>query len=109
MLLTKEQDDKYVKNTIGYILFETEDFASIESHFLTSISKNLPNRKKLMIVLKKIARLTQKEINSQLVLLASNYLTFDEWTDSKQRKFLGITIRAFIEENYKDFFWTSYI
>ena len=81
--LTIEQENDFVKNTIGFILFETEDFASIESPFLTSISKKLPNRKKSLIALKNLARQTQKEIATQLASSSRIDQSFGKWQHYK--------------------------
>lgn len=37
-------------------------------------------------------------------LAFASSLTFDEWTDKRRRKFIGITIRSLIDGNYEDFF-----
>lgn len=38
------------------------------------------------------------------MLSSVNSITFDEWNSKRNQKFLGITIRALIDGNYKDFF-----
>lgn len=75
----------------------------IESIFLSNISKNVSNRKKLLVSLENITRGTQKEIKNIIQSSSCNCLSFDEWTDLKNRPFLGIKVKRFICGNYRDF------
>ena len=102
--LTEKREEKIVNNMVGFILFETNTFQSIESSFLSDISEKMPNKSKLVKILKNISQMTQKEIKKKLAYSACNCLSFDEWTDLRNRKFLGVTIRSFINMKYEDFF-----
>lgn len=103
-LLDGEQEKIFIKNIVFFILFETNSFISIESPFLSNICSSLPNREKLTKILEKISKHIRNEIASELLHSSCNYITFDEWNDKKNRKFLGITVRAYIEGQYKDYF-----
>lgn len=103
-IIGEEQNKLFIKNITFFILFETNSFRSIESLFLKNISRELPSRERITLALKNIANYTRREIKSLISISKANYLTFDQWTDSKNRDFLGITIRSYINKNYKDFF-----
>lgn len=101
-------DDKqqkiFIKNIVAFVLFENNSFLSIESSFLKNISDAIPNRQKLTKILSRVAKYTRSEIKNKLINSTANYLTFDEWTDSRNRSYLGITIRSYISKKYHDFF-----
>lgn len=99
-----EQEQNIIKNIVGFILFETESFISIESSLLKKITPNMPNNEKLLIVLNKLSKAVSKEISDILAFSSCNSLTFDGWTDHRKRSFLGITIRCYVQKEYKDFF-----
>ena len=45
----------------------------------------------------------QKEIKNILTCSSCNCITFDEWKDMKNRKYLGLNVRSFIDGSYRDF------
>ena len=73
---------------------------------ITSILKNitneLPSRESIVIALSNIAKFTRNEIKSQLAISSANYITFDQWSDPRNREYLGITIRSYIHGKYYD-------
>lgn len=101
---SQEQKKIFLKNITAFILFENNSFKSIESKFLKNITNELPSREKITIALSNIAKFTRNEIKSQLAISSANYLTFDQWSDPKNREYLGITIRSYIHGKYYDFF-----
>lgn len=101
---TDKQKKVFIKNIVAFVLFENNSFKSIESSFLKNISNDIPNRQQLTKILTKVANFTRGEIKNTLLNSTANYLTFDEWTDSRNRSYLGITIRSYIDKKYHDFF-----
>ena len=102
----QEQKKLFLKNITAFILFENNSFKSIESKFLKNITNELPSRESIVIALSNIAKFTRNEIKSQLAISSANYITFDQWSDPRNREYLGITIRSYIHGKYYDFFWT---
>lgn len=103
-LLTQEQESRLVKNLVGFILIDVGSFNSIECIFLENFSDMIPKREQIVIALENISKDTQNEITQLLMLSSANSITFDEWNDKRNRKYLGITMRALIDGNYMDFF-----
>ena len=95
---------KIVKNMVGFILLDTDTFQTIENTFLNNITEDLPTKSKLIEILNNFSKMIQKEIKQLLLISSCNCLSFDEWSDLKNRKFLGITIRSLIDGMYCDFF-----
>lgn len=103
--LTEDQQNRLIKNLIGFILFDAGSFQLIESSFLENISLSIPKREKVVIALENISKDTQNEIMHLIQLSSANSITFNEWTDKRERKYLGITIRSLIDGTYQDFFF----
>lgn len=103
-LLTKKQEDTIIKNIIGFIIFETNTFSLIESPFLHNIVKNIPSKNKFLLAMKNLSNATQREISNQILFSMFSCLAFDEWTDMRNRPFLGINIRSLINGTFRDFF-----
>lgn len=102
--MTDNYEKLFIRNIIGFVLLEANSFSAIESKFLRNLCDQLPSKKKILIALKNLSLGTQKEIRNLLICSSCNCLTFDEWTDLKNRKFLGINVRSFIDREYHDFF-----
>lgn len=62
------------------------------------------SKEKLVLALSNISKYTRQEIKSNLLYSSANYITFDQWTDHKNREFLSLTIRAYIKKKYSDYF-----
>lgn len=103
-ILTEDQENRIIKNLIGFVLFDAGSFQLIESQFLPNISDSIPKREKIVIALENISKDTQNEITHIMKFSSANSITFDEWTDKRERKYLGITIRSFIIGDYSDYF-----
>lgn len=103
-MLAEDQENKIIRNLIGFVLFDAGSFQLIESQFLSNILDSIPKREKIVVALENISKDTQNEITQLLKLSSANSITFDEWTDKRERKYLGITIRSFIEGDYSDYF-----
>lgn len=103
-LLTRKQNDILSKNIVGFIIFEANSFSLLDSPFLTTVIENLPSKFKLLKALQKISDATQHEIKERLMLSSCSCLAFDEWTDHRNRPFLGVNMRALIHGEYQDFF-----
>ena len=101
---SEEREKKIVKNMVGFILLDTNTFQTIENTFLNNITEDLPTKSKLIEILNNFSKMIQKEIKQLLLISSCNCLSFDEWSDLKNRKFLGITIRSLIDGMYCDFF-----
>lgn len=89
---------------IGFVLFDAGSFQLIESQFLSNISDAIPKREKIATASENISKDTQNEITQILKFSSANSITFDEWTDKREKKYLGITIRSFIISDYSDYF-----
>lgn len=74
--------------------FGCGSFNLIESSFLDNISDMVPKKEQIVVALENISKDTQNDITQLLMLSSINSITFDYWNDKKNRKFLGITIRA---------------
>ena len=102
--LNENQEKNFLKNIVAFILFETNSFRLIESQFLKNISTKMISKEKLVLALSNISKYTRQEIKSNLLYSSANYITFDQWTDHKNREFLLLTIRAYIKKTYSDYF-----
>ena len=60
----------------------------------------IPDRKQIAQHVIKIAKKTREEIKKELEHATSIYIAFDEWQDSKSRRYIGLTARALINTEY---------
>lgn len=104
MIFTGKQEEFIITQIISFILLSTQTFQYTDNEFLKKISEKLPNRKRITNILETIAKSTNEQIKSSLVYSSSNSITFDGWTSKGNMPYIGITVRALIGNDYKDFF-----
>lgn len=103
-IFSKKQEKIIAKNIILFILFRTQTFQYIEDNYLKELSSELPNRNGITKILESIADITMKEIKAILLYSSSNSITFDRWSSKNGTPYFGITLKALIDYEFKDFF-----
>lgn len=104
ILSDEEKKQRFIQNITAFILLETNSFCSIESPFLKKLSDDIPSREKIIQALTNVSNYVRNKIKTYIATSSANYLTFDQWTDPRNREYLGITIRTYISGIYYDFF-----
>ena len=103
-VFSEEQEKLIIEKIVLFILLDTQTFQYADNIYLNSLTKRLPNRKKITNILEKLSELTINEIKSNIVFSSSNSITFDGWTSKNNLSYIGITIRSLINCQYKDYF-----
>ena len=78
-------------------------FHLIEDEELADVSQFIPNRKVIKKTLLEMAEKTQEAIKKELNLSSAISMAFDEWEDSKARRYLGVTCRALIALEFRSY------
>ena len=99
-----DEQMKFIANQIiRLIMLSSLPFRLVESEEFSSFSNFLPNRKEMSDLTEHVGGQVQEKVKEVLKEASAVYLSFDEWSDIQNNSFLGITSRALIGAEYKDF------
>ena len=99
----EKQQDFISKKIISFFILHNLPFQDIESLELKEITSKLPSREQISEIVRGTGPFIKKEISAIFQKTSAVYISFDEWTDSMCRSYLGISSRVLIDDKYSDF------
>lgn len=79
------------KNLKTYLILSGAPFSHIENPYLRSICPQLPSRETYTKEIEQIAEDIRKSIKLELLNCNTICVSFDEWSDSSRKRYLGLT------------------